>query len=147
MASTTPPAAGSPSSTDEIQRFDCDSVILAVGETVDLDFVKASGLALKESGTIEVNRFTLETSRRGSMPEATLVTGASNVSNAMAYGKQAARNIDLQLMEADRWEKLYPAIRIRADAAGRAEPEPASHRACAGRRRFAFARKTRLSPA
>ena len=30
--------------TDEVQRFECDSVILAVGETVDLDFAKASGL-------------------------------------------------------------------------------------------------------
>ena len=28
----------------------------------------------------------------------------------MAYGKQAARNLDLQLMEADRWEKIFPVI-------------------------------------
>ena len=49
--------------TDEIQRFECDSVIFAVGETVDLDFVRASGLRLKESGTIDVDRFSLVTSR------------------------------------------------------------------------------------
>ena len=49
--------------TDEIQRFDCDAVIFAVGESVDLDFARASGLSLKENGTIEVNRFTLESSR------------------------------------------------------------------------------------
>ena len=36
------------------------------------------------------------------------MTGASNVSNAMAYGKQAARSIDRQLMEADRWQSLCP---------------------------------------
>jgi NADH-quinone oxidoreductase subunit F len=94
--------------TGEIQRFDCDSVILAIGETVDLDFVRASGLVLKESGTIDVNRFTLETSRPHFFAGGDLVTGASNVSNAMAYGKQAARNIDLQLMESDRWQSLYP---------------------------------------
>ncbi|MFZ0860279.1 MAG: NADH-ubiquinone oxidoreductase-F iron-sulfur binding region domain-containing protein [Candidatus Sulfotelmatobacter sp.] len=97
-----------PVATDEIQRFDCDSVIFAVGETVDLDFAKASGLVLKEDGTIEVNRFTLETSRPRFYAGGDLVTGASNVSNAMAYGKQAARSIDLQLMEADRWNTLYP---------------------------------------
>ncbi len=97
-----------PVPTDEIQRFDCDSVIFAIGETVDLDFVRASGLVLKESGTIDVNRFTLETSRPRFFAGGDLVTGASNVSNAMASGKQAARNIDLQLMEADRWQKLYP---------------------------------------
>ena len=97
-----------PVSTDEIQRFDCDSVIFAIGETVDLDFVRASGLVLKENGTIEVNRFTLETSRPRFFAGGDLVTGASNVSNAMAYGKQAARSIDFQLMETDRWQKLYP---------------------------------------
>jgi len=97
-----------PINTDEIQRFDCDSVIFAIGETVDLDFCRASGLVLKENGTIDVNRFTLETSRARFYAGGDLVTGASNVSNAMAYGKQAARSIDLQLMEADRWQRLYP---------------------------------------
>jgi NADH-quinone oxidoreductase subunit F len=97
-----------PIATDEIQRFDCDSVIFAIGETVDLDFCRASGLVLKESGTIEVNRFTLETSRPRFYAGGDLVTGASNVSNAMAYGKHAARNIDLQLMETDRWQTLSP---------------------------------------
>ena len=33
-----------PVPTDEIQRFECDAVILAVGETLDLDFARASGL-------------------------------------------------------------------------------------------------------
>jgi NADH-quinone oxidoreductase subunit F len=97
-----------PVATDEIQRFDCDSVIFAIGETVDLDFAKASGLILKERGTIEVNRFSLETSRPRFFAGGDLVTGASNVSGAMSYGKQAARNIDRQLMEADRWNTLYP---------------------------------------
>jgi len=99
-----------PVATDEIQRVDCDSVIFAIGETVDLDFVRASGLVLKENGTIEVNRFTLETSRPRFYAGGDLVTGASNVSNAMAYGKQAARSIDLQLMETDRWTALYPQV-------------------------------------
>jgi NADH-quinone oxidoreductase subunit F len=96
--------------TDEIQRFDCDSVVLAVGETVDHDFARASGLVLEESGTFEVNRFTLQTSRPKFYAGGDVVTGASNVSNAMAYGKQAARNIDVQLMETERWESLFPHI-------------------------------------
>src|SRR5208337_5041599 len=96
-----------PISTDAITRYECDSVIFAVGESVDVDFVRASGLSLKENGTIEVNRFTLETSRPRFYGGGDVVTGASNVSNAMAYGKQAARAIDLQLMETNRWEKLF----------------------------------------
>ncbi len=99
-----------PDPTDEILRFECDAVILAVGETVDHDFSKASGLVLKENGTFEVNRFTLETSRPRFFAGGDVVTGASNVSNAMAYGKHAARKIDLQLMEADRWDSIFPAI-------------------------------------
>jgi len=111
-----------PVATDEIQRFDCDSVIFAIGETVDLDFCRASGLVLKESGTIEVNRFTLETSRPRFYAGGDLVTGASNVSNAMAYGKQAAGSIDLQLMETDRWQSLYPQFEY--EQAPPEEPSP-----------------------
>jgi NADH-quinone oxidoreductase subunit F len=93
--------------TDEVQRFECDSVILAVGETVDLDFARASGLEIKESGTVEVNHFSLETSRPRFFAGGDLVTGASNVSNAMAYGKQAAKAIDEQLVDTKRWEQLF----------------------------------------
>lgn len=103
-----------PVPTDEIQRFECESVILAVGETFDLDFARASGLGMKEAGTIEVNRFTLETTRPRFYAGGDVITGASNVSNAMAYGKQAAQNIDLQLMEVRRWEKLFPKIEYEA---------------------------------
>ncbi len=97
-----------PVPTNEILRYECDSVVYAVGETVDLDFARASGLSLKESGTIEVNRYTLETSRPRFYAGGDVVTGASNVSNAMAYGKLAARKIDLQLMETDRFANLFP---------------------------------------
>jgi NADH-quinone oxidoreductase subunit F len=97
-----------PVSTGEIQRVDCDAVILAVGEGVDGEVAKDSGLKLKEGGTIDVNRFTLEASRPKFYAGGDVVTGASNVSGAMGYGKQAARNIDRQLMEADRWTSLFP---------------------------------------
>ncbi len=61
-----------PVPTDEIFRIECDTVILAVGERVDQDFVRAAGLQIHESGTIEVDRYTLETSRgRGSTLAAT----------------------------------------------------------------------------
>jgi NADH-quinone oxidoreductase subunit F len=113
-----------PISTDEIRRYECDSVIFAVGESVDVDFAKASGLSLKESGTLEVNRFTLETSRPRFYAGGDVVTGASNVSNAMAYGKQAARSIDLQLMEAERWANIIPSF----DYSNEPPQEPSTNR-------------------
>jgi NADH-quinone oxidoreductase subunit F len=97
-----------PIATDEIQRFECDSVILAIGETFDRDFARASGLQLKDEGTIVVNRFTLETSRPRFFAGGDVVTGASNVSNAMAFGKRAASTIDEQLMGARRWREIMP---------------------------------------
>jgi NADPH-dependent glutamate synthase beta subunit-like oxidoreductase len=81
-------------------------VILAVGEKVDPDFCRASGLTLKDEGTIEVDRYSLETSRERFYAGGDLITGASNVSNAMGYGKKAARNIDRKLMGHDRFAEL-----------------------------------------
>jgi NADH-quinone oxidoreductase subunit F len=97
-----------PMPTDEVQRFECDSVILAVGETFDKDFCSASGLALKEEGTIIVDRFSYETSRPNFYAGGDVITGASNVSNAMSCGKQAAQKMDERLMGEARWEKLFP---------------------------------------
>jgi NADPH-dependent glutamate synthase beta subunit-like oxidoreductase len=93
-----------PIPTGEIQRLDCDSVIFAIGETLDREFASGSGLRLQDSGTIDVNRFTLATSRPKFYAGGDAVTGASNVSGAMAYGKRAAREIARQLMEIDRWD-------------------------------------------
>jgi NADH-quinone oxidoreductase subunit F len=108
--------------TSEIQRFDCDGVLFAIGESVDLDFARASGLRLKENGTIEVDRFTLATSRPRFYAGGDVITGASNVSNAMAFGKRAARSIDRSLMEADRWKEIQPEIEY--DQIAPKEPSP-----------------------
>ncbi|MGP8174065.1 MAG: FAD-dependent oxidoreductase [Terracidiphilus sp.] len=106
--------------TDEVRRFDCDSVILAVGETFDLDFCRASGLELKEEGTIVADRFSYETSRPNIYAGGDLITGASNVSSAMGCGKQAAQNIDLGLMGEQRWDRLFPEF----EYSRHAPPEP-----------------------
>ena len=73
-----------------------------------MEFARASGLRIKESGAVEVDRYTLETSRANFYAGGDLITGASNVSNAMGYGKKAARIIDERLMGFRRWERLFP---------------------------------------
>jgi len=104
--------------TDEVQRFECDGVILAVGETFDRDFCRASGLALKEEGMIVVDRSSFETSRPGFYAAGDVITGASYVSNAMGGGKQAARKIDERLMGEGRWERLFPEFEYSQQAPG-----------------------------
>jgi NADH-quinone oxidoreductase subunit F len=95
-----------PVPTGEVMRIDCDTVILAVGERVDPDFANASGLRLNEDEeTLEVDRYSLETSRDRFYAGGDLITGASNVSNAMGIGKKAARNIDRRLMD-----RLTPSV-------------------------------------
>ena len=97
-----------PVPTDEVIRLECDTVILAVGEKVDPDFCRASGLKVQESGTLEVDRYSLETSRERFYAGGDLISGASNVSNAMGYGKKAANNIDKRLMGQKRFLSLIP---------------------------------------
>jgi NADH-quinone oxidoreductase subunit F len=97
-----------PVPTEEIHVIKCDTVVLAVGEKVDADFAAASGLTLKESGVVEVDRFSLETSRANFFAGGDVISGASNVSNAMGYGKKAARNIDQRLMGEKRISQVMP---------------------------------------
>lgn len=94
--------------TDEVRRFDCDMVILGVGETVDLEFARAAGLRVTPGGAVEVDRYTLQTSRSRVYAGGDVVTGAFNVANAMGFGRKAARIMDEHLMGAARWEQLFP---------------------------------------
>jgi len=109
-----------PIPTDQVQRFDCDEIILAVGETFDLDFCRASGLELREEGTIKADRFTYSTSRPFFYAGGDVITGASNVSNAMAAGKQAARAMDESLMGEPRWDQIFRDLEYNHSVAGEA---------------------------
>jgi NADH-quinone oxidoreductase subunit F len=118
-----------PVPTGEVVRVDCDTVILAVGETVDLDFVRASGLTLADSGTLVVDRYSLSTSRPAFYAGGDLITGASNVSNAMGYGKKAARKIDEKLTGAKRFAQLFAGFEYQQAAPGSPHPAPRQHSA------------------
>ena len=65
-----------------------------------------------------MDRYTLETSRRGFYAGGDVITGASNVSNAMGGGKQAARKIDERLMGEGRWERIFPQFEYGRQAPG-----------------------------
>jgi len=72
-----------------------------------------------------VDRFSYETSRHNFYAGGDVITGASNVSNAMSSGKQAAQKMDERLTGEDRWERLFPDFEYSRTAPG----EPSlSHR-------------------
>ena len=118
-----------PVATGEVVRFDCDTVVLAVGETIDLDFARASGLTLAESGTFVVDRYSLETSRPKFYAGGDVITGASNVSNAMGYGKKAARKIDEKLTGAKRFAQLFGGFEYMRSLPDNLSPSPRHHSA------------------
>jgi NADH-quinone oxidoreductase subunit F len=100
-----------------------------VGEAVDPDFGRAAGLKVRENGTLEVDRYTLETSRERFYAGGDAISGATNVSNAMGYGKKAARLIDLRLMSEGRFHELFPNFEYdqtppAENASGRHHPHP-----------------------
>jgi NADH-quinone oxidoreductase subunit F len=97
-----------PLPTGEHHRLPCDTLILAIGEKVDARFLREFGLATSREGTLSIDRFTSRTSRNRIYAGGDVVTGASNVSNAMAWAKQAAERIDEELMGRSRLTALLP---------------------------------------
>ncbi|HEY0592553.1 MAG TPA: NADH-ubiquinone oxidoreductase-F iron-sulfur binding region domain-containing protein [Thermoanaerobaculia bacterium] len=112
-----------PVATAEIHRIDCDAVIFAVGESADGEIARAAGIRA-EDGSSQVHRFTLATNRPRFYAGGDVVTGASNVSSAMALGKRAAASIDRQLMESDRWKLIQPEIAYGQKPPADPEPSP-----------------------
>jgi NADH-quinone oxidoreductase subunit F len=97
-----------PVPTGQHYRLPCDTLVLAIGEKVDPRMIREYGLDTNRDGTVVIDRFTSRTSRARIFAGGDLVTGASNVSNAMAWAKQAAARIDEQLMGASRMSEIMP---------------------------------------
>lgn len=99
-----------PMPTGQFARLPCDTLVLAIGETVAAEALRAYGLKTNRDGTVAIDRFTSQTNKSRIYAGGDLVTGASNVSNAMAWAKQAAVQIDAQLMGEPRLERVLPQL-------------------------------------
>ena len=85
--------AGMPQPTGEFESLQADSVILALGQEVDLSIVEGvEGISINE-GVIEVNDF-LMTGRDGIFAGGDAVPGERTATNAIGHGKHAARAIN-----------------------------------------------------
>jgi heterodisulfide reductase subunit A-like polyferredoxin len=74
-----------------------DTVIGALGQAPETDFVKELGVALSKRGTIEIDARTGVTNIEGVFAGGDVVTGPAFVIDAIAAGKKAARSIDQYL--------------------------------------------------
>ena len=91
--------------TGEYETLQADSVVLALGQDVDLSLLsRVPGLAVKD-GVVPVDPATMMTSHPGLFAGGDMVPADRNVTVAVGHGKKAARHIDAWL----RGTRLEPA--------------------------------------
>ena len=81
-----------------------DTIIPAVGQTPDLNFLKGMEVETTPQGTIKVDPTTLQTSKEGIFAGGDSVTGPWIAIEAVAAGKEAAISIDRYLRGQDLFE-------------------------------------------
>jgi NADPH-dependent glutamate synthase beta subunit-like oxidoreductase/NAD-dependent dihydropyrimidine dehydrogenase PreA subunit len=78
--------------------WNCDSVIVAIGQSGDLDWIKPEdGLEITRRGTISVKAETLATTAEGVYSGGDIAFGPRLIVNAVADGQRAARSIHTYL--------------------------------------------------
>ena len=88
---------GFPQPTGEFETLEADSLVLALGQDVDLSLLDGvPGLALKD-GVVQVDPQTMMTGHAGLFAGGDMVPADRNVTVAVGHGKKAARHIDAWL--------------------------------------------------
>ena len=88
---------GNPQPTGEFETLQADSVVLALGQDVDLSLLDGvPGLELK-NGVVQVDPATMMTGHPGLFAGGDMVPADRNVTVAVGHGKKAARHIDAWL--------------------------------------------------
>ena len=91
---------GNPQPTGEFETLEADSLILALGQDVDLSLLEGvPGLVVKD-GVVQVDPKTMMTGHAGIFAGGDMVPADRNVTVAVGHGKKAARNIDAWLRNA-----------------------------------------------
>jgi NADPH-dependent glutamate synthase beta subunit-like oxidoreductase len=90
---------GMPQPTGEFETLHADSLILALGQDVDLSLLQGvAGLELKD-GVVQVDPATMMTGHPGLFAGGDMVPAERNVTVAVGHGKKAARHIDAWLRD------------------------------------------------
>ncbi|MBI5257942.1 MAG: NAD(P)-binding protein [Burkholderiales bacterium] len=88
---------GQPQPTGEFETLEADSLVLALGQEVDLSLLEGvPGLDVKD-GVVQVDPATMMTGHPGLFAGGDMVPAERNVTVAVGHGKKAARHIDAWL--------------------------------------------------
>ena len=83
--------------TGKYERLKADSIVLAVGEHADVEFLKAlPGVSIGRGDVVEVDA-RMQTGHPGVFAGGDMIGGARTMTAAVGHGKKAARNIDAWL--------------------------------------------------
>jgi len=97
-----------PVSTNQIYQINCDTVMTAIGEKVDAEFLRGFGVELDKYGAVVVDRNMLATNNPKIFAGGDLVTGPSTAVEAMSWGRKFAEKIDEKLTaDSKRFKKLF----------------------------------------
>ncbi len=91
----------------ETFKFPCDMVIKAIGERVKIDFIKDSGIEIKQRQKVAINPLSHQTNVPKVFAGGDFVTGPSTCAEAMEGGKNAAKGIHLFLTGKENFNKLF----------------------------------------
>jgi 2-oxoacid:acceptor oxidoreductase delta subunit (pyruvate/2-ketoisovalerate family) len=91
---------GFPQPTGEFETLDADSVVLALGQDVDLSLIEGVPGMVVQDGVVQVNA-QMMTGHDGIFAGGDMVPADRNVTVAIGHGKKAARNIDAWLRGTD----------------------------------------------
>jgi 2-oxoacid:acceptor oxidoreductase delta subunit (pyruvate/2-ketoisovalerate family) len=98
---------GNPQPTGEFESLEADSLVLALGQDVDLSLLEGvQGLDVN-NGVVKVDPLTMMTGHPGLFAGGDMVPADRNVTIAVGHGKKAARNIDAWL----RGETILPVVK------------------------------------
>ena len=126
---------GKPVPSGAFETLEADSVILALGQETDTDFLRGiDGIEFSEDGTVVVAP-SMMTGHPGIFAGGDMVPSERTVSIATGHGKKAARNIDAWLMSSDYQrqpnnplvtiDQLHVWYRTKADPTAQPHIEPA----------------------
>ena len=88
-------------------EMEFDTVILAIGQSVDKEVAEKIGVGLNKNGTVQASAATGCTTEPGIFSAGDCVSGAATVVEAVAMARKAARSIDLYL----RGVEIVPEVR------------------------------------
>ena len=90
-------ADGKPQPTGEFETLQADSLVLALGQDVDLSLLQHVPGLVVQDGVVQVDPATMMTGHPGLFAGGDMVPAERNVTVAVGHGKKAARHIDAWL--------------------------------------------------